>query len=127
MLAAMFLLGSELAYTTQGCGTIRFQKQLAYSEDLITHAVMFEPPVPEMPTRNGSYECVRFSFRVDPSGHATEVHVEESSNDGALLVDARRALDLFRFRKPPPGSQQRLTLVFDGMVGRWPELPPDIR
>jgi hypothetical protein len=127
MLPVMFLLGSELAYTTQGCGTIRFQKQLAESERQIVHSVLFEPPVGELPTRNGSYECIRFSFRVDASGHASEVRVEESSNDGGLLVRARWTLDRFRFRQPAPGSRERLILVFDGMVGRWPEPQPDLK
>lgn len=127
MLAVMFFLGSELAYTTQGCGTIEFHKQLAESEGQVTHSVMFVPPVGELPTRNGSYECVRFSFQVDASGRPSDVRVEDSSNDGGLPVRARWTLDQFRFRKPAPGNQKRLMLVFDGMVDRWPESPPDIK
>lgn len=125
MLVVTFLVGSELAYATQGCGTVRYHHQLTDSEAQITHSVMFEPPVGELPTRNGSYECVRFSFRVDSSGSAADVRVEESSNDGGLLVAARRALDQFRFRQPATGSEKRLMLVFDGMVDRWPTPPPD--
>lgn len=127
MLPVMFFLGSGLAYATQGCGTIPFQKQLRESEGQVTHSVMFIPPVGELPTRNGSYECVRFSFRVDASGHASDVLVEDSSNDGGLLVVARQTLDQFRFRQPAVGDRKRLMLVFDGMVGRWPEPPPDVK
>lgn len=125
MLPMVFLVGSELAYATQGCGTVRYHQELTDSEAQITHSVVFEPPVGELPTRNGSYECVRFSFRVDSAGNAADVRVEESSNDGLLLIAARRALDQFRFRQPAPGSERRLMLVFDGMVGRWPTPPPD--
>lgn len=122
ILLAALLLSSELAYTTQGCGSLRLRQQLAQTEASIVHAVKFSPPVGEMPTRSGSYECVRFSFVVDGAGRPTDVRTEESSGDLALVMSARRALDQFRFRQDRRGT--RLMLVFDGMVGRWPEPPP---
>lgn len=122
-LIAALLFSSELAYSTQGCGTLRFRQQLAEAEASIVHAVKFSPPVGEMPTRSGSYECVRFSFLVDRAGHPTDIRYEESSGDFSLIFSARQALDQFRFRHPRDGA--RLMLVFDGMVGRWPEPPSD--
>ena len=122
ILMAALLLSSELAYTTQGCGSIRFRQQLAEAETEIVHAVKFDPPAGEMPTRNGSYECVRFSFLIDRAGRPTDIRTEESSGDFVLVMSARQALDQFRFRQHR--STTRLMLVFDGMVGRWPEPPP---
>ncbi|PMQ07543.1 hypothetical protein DyAD56_02125 [Dyella sp. AD56] len=125
MLPVMFFLGSELAYATQGCGSVLYRRQLDESEAQITHAVMFEPAVGEMPTRNGSYECVRFSFLVDATGRPVDIRAEVDS--GGIAFEARRALEQFRFRPPKPGSHNRLMLVFDGMSNRWPSLPPDLR
>lgn len=125
VLAAALLLGSQLAYATQGCGTLRFHRQLSDAEASIVHSVKFDPPVGELATRNGSYECVRFSFRVDSKGLPVDIRTEESSNDFLLILSARQTLDQFRFRHHQNGSKKRLMLVFDGMVGRWPEPPPN--
>ncbi len=125
VLAAALLFGSQLAYATQGCGTLRFRRQLSDAEASIVHAVKFDPPVGELPTRNGSYECVRFSFRIDSTGHPVDIRTEESSNDYDLILSARQTLDQFRFRRHGNGSEKRLMLVFDGMVDRWPEPPPN--
>lgn len=125
ILVAALLLSAELAHTTQGCGSLRHAQALAEAEALIAHAVKFSPPVGEMPTRSGSYECVRFSFLVDGAGRPTEIQTEESSGDFALVMSARQALDQCRFQRPRNGT--RLMLIFDGMVGRWPEPPPSQR
>lgn len=122
ILMAALLFSSELAHTTQGCGSLRLRQQLAEAEASIVHAVKFSPPVGEMPTRTGSYECVRFSFLIDRAGRPTDIRAEESSGDFALVMSARQALDQFRFRQHR--SRARLMLVFDGMVGRWPQPPP---
>jgi hypothetical protein len=123
LLVATLLLSSDMAYATQGCGTLRFHRELSEAENSIVHTVKFEPPVGELPTRNGSYECVRFSFRVDRTGHPADIRIEESSNDYMLVVDAHRALSQFRFRQHEYGIEKRLMLVFDGMVGRSPDPP----
>jgi hypothetical protein len=68
---------------------------------------------------------VRFSFLVDATGRPAAIRIEESSNDYMLVVNAKHALSQFRFRGDGTGNEKRLMLVFDGMVGRWPEPPVD--
>ncbi len=125
MLLAAFLVGLTAATSTTDCGSVRYHRQLMESEMLITHAVMWQPPVGELPTRNGTYQCVLFSFRVDASGRAADIKVEKDSTGGYMAFVAREPFKEFRFKQPAP-LDKRLLIMFDGMVNRWPELPPGL-
>lgn len=125
MLALAYFLTSQLAYTSMGCGALRFEQQLDVTGRLVEHWAPFNPSVGELATRNGSYECARFSFLIDKFGQAKDIRVEESSRDISMILDARLALEKYRFRHPVGAQSQRYMLIFDGMVNRWPQPPPD--
>jgi len=126
IMSFILLFSSEMAFKTSGCHEARFSAELDKTELLITRGANISPGIYEMPTRRGSFECVRYTFLVDGEGRAIDVRAEESSDSAGFNFSARQTLGKYRFKVPARGSSERLMILFSEIVARAPFSPEQI-
>ena len=126
MISVMFLLLSEAAFKSDGCHEEKFRAALDKTEALIVRSVNFYSGIIEMPTRRGSYECARYTFLLDETGHPTDVRLEESSDSFSMNFSSRQTLFNYVFDHKAWTAGQRLMMLFSDIVGRAPPPPSEV-
>lgn len=102
------------------CGERQYAREIASARQLAIHEALLTPYVGELPTPSGHFECARLTFTIDARGQASDIEVAESSGDAILMMDARRALERYRFIPQARASADRYTLVFGAVVNKAP-------
>lgn len=126
IVSLILLMSSDIAFKTSGCHEAKFSADLDKTELLITRGANISPGIYEMPTRRGSFECVRYTFLLDGEGRAIDVRAEESSDSPDFNFSARQALGRYRFKLPARGRSERLMILFREIVARAPFSPEQI-
>lgn len=126
MISVMFLLLSEAAFKSDGCHEEKFTAILDKTEAMIVRSANFYSGIIEMPTRRGSYECARYSFLLDESGHPTDVRLEESSDSFPMNFASRQTLVNYVFDRKAWTTGHRLMMLFSDIVGRAPPPPSEV-
>lgn len=119
-LAAGLALALAGAAHATDCGAAAQQALLRKTEALVVSRVPMEPVVGEMPTPQGTRECVRLTFAIGAGGEPVGVVIAESSGHMAFSLAAMRAVRQYRFR---PGFLSRFrtySLLVEGVADRMP-------
>jgi len=77
---ALLLLGGQAATTTD-CGAITHRAQIAESMLSVKKTAFVEPTIGELPTKEGTRECVRVEFSLTPWGTMYRLRFVETSNN----------------------------------------------
>lgn len=113
------LLLVNAAHATD-CGAAAQQALLRKTEALVVSRVPMEPVVGEMPTPQGTRECVRLTFAIGADGGPVDVAVAESSGHVAFSLAAMRAVRQYRFRSAFFSRLRTYSLLVEGVADRMP-------
>ena len=119
-LLALLLLGGQAATTTD-CGAITHRAQIAASMLSVKKTALVEPTIGELPTKEGTHECVRVEFSLTPWGTMYRLRFVETSNNFPFEMAVRRAIEKYEFQGSLLGLFDRKTLVFEGVDNKRPE------
>lgn len=126
MISIVFLFFFEAAFKSDGCHEKKFTAILDKTEATIVRSANFYSGIIEMPTRRGSYECARYSFLLDESGHPTDVRLEECSDSFPMNFASRQTLPNYVFDRKAWANGQRPMMLFSDIVGRAPPPPSEV-
>ncbi|HVI56308.1 MAG TPA: hypothetical protein VM621_14790 [Luteibacter sp.] len=119
-LFALMLLSGQTATTTD-CGAVTHRAQIAESMLSVKKAALVEPTIGELPTKEGTRECVRVEFSLTPWGTIYRLRFAETSHNYPFEVAVRRAIDKYEFQGSLLGLFDTKTLVFEGVDNKRPE------
>jgi len=118
-MASMALISAAAVRATD-CGAAAPQAMLRHTEALVVSRVPMEPVVGEMPTAQGTRECVRLTFAVGAGGVPVNVSIAESSGHMAFSLAAMRAVKQYRFRSEFLSRLRTYSLLVEGVADRMP-------
>jgi len=119
-LFALLLMGGQPVPTTD-CGAATHRAQIAESLLSVKKSVPVEPTIGEMPTKEGTRECVRVEFYLTPWGTVYHLRFVETSMNFPFESAVRRAFDRYEFKGSWWGLFDTKTLVFEGVDNKRPE------
>jgi hypothetical protein len=112
---------SNLSPDYPDCGAASHRTEIVQTQLSVKRAVAVEPTIGELPTKEGTPECVRVTFFLTPWGTMYHLRFVESSSNYPFEVAVRRAIEKYEFRGSLLGIFDMKTLLFDGVDNRRPE------
>ncbi len=118
LLALLLLSGRPAAITD--CGAATHRAQIEESKLSVAKAVPVEPTLGELPTKEGTRECVRVEFFLTPWGTMYHLRFVETSNNFPFEAAVRRAIDKYEFQGSWLQMFDKKTLIFEGVDNKRP-------
>ena len=116
-LLALLLLGGSIP-ASPDCGAASHSAEIARKQLSVRRAVPVDTLTGEFPTKNGTYECVRFSFLLTPWGSMYRLRFEESTGNFVFEMAARRAIEKYEFEGSVLDVFETKTLILDGIYNK---------
>ena len=114
------LLGGHATAPGTDCGAVLYRVLLRRTEALVVSRSPIDEVVGEMPTRQGTQECARVEFSIDPSGHPADVIIVESSGNMAFGLAATRAVQKYKFRSEFLSGYRTYSIIISGVADKQP-------
>lgn len=102
------------------CGAAAHRAEITDTLLSVTKTVPVEPTIGELPTKEGTQECVRVAFSLTPWGTIYRLRFVESSGNFPFEMSVRRAIEQYQFQGSILGTFRTKTLVFEGIDNKRP-------